>query len=135
MLPAWLASSTTVPTPVSVTLSPVTLAGPDLTESVTGNAELATGGVIAMGVLVKLCVPMVSNAAMVCESLPTVKLVVTCFAAAWVESPAWFASNVTVPAPVNVMVSPEIVAGLPALTVTVTGNPEFAVGGVIVKGA
>ncbi len=65
-LPAWLALSTTVPTPVSVTKPPAIFAGPDLTATATGSPELAVGGVTANGVTPKLCAAMVLKGARVC---------------------------------------------------------------------
>ena len=44
-LPAWLAASTTVPGPLSSTVPPDKVAGPDLTLTTTGSPELATGAV------------------------------------------------------------------------------------------
>ena len=56
----------------------------------------------------------------------TAKLVVTSSAALKFALPAWVAARVTVPAPVNVTVFPEMVAG-PDLMERVIGKPEDAV--------
>jgi hypothetical protein len=47
-LPPWFAANTTVPTPVTVTMLPLMVAGPLFTLSATGSPLVATGGVLGI---------------------------------------------------------------------------------------
>ena len=49
-LPAWFAARTTTPAEVTVTILPLTVAGPETTERVTGNPDVDLGSVTANGV-------------------------------------------------------------------------------------
>ena len=80
-LPAWLAASTTVPTPVRVTAFPVMVAGPLFTLNSTSNPLLALGALILNEDVPKTFAGMVVNADMVCDAPAAVKLVVTSGAA------------------------------------------------------
>ncbi len=64
-MPAWLAARVTVPAPVSVTILPEMVAGPDLTLKVTGKLLLAVGAVTANEASPKVLLPMLANAAIV----------------------------------------------------------------------
>ena len=76
-LPAWLAANTTVPTPVTVTVLPEILAGPDFTFKTTGNLLLAKGEVTAKGALPSFFGEIAVKAPIVWVAFETVKLVVT----------------------------------------------------------
>ena len=99
-LPTWLAASTTVPAPVSVTVSPEIVAGPLFTLNVTGNEELATGGVtVTVAPLLKVWPGIVANGAIVWLAGAITKLRLTGVAALQLPSPDCEAVIVAVPPP------------------------------------
>lgn len=79
-LPAWLAAISTIPAPVSVTVLPEIVAGPDLTLKLTAKPLLAAGAVIAKGASPKVLLPMLVNVPIVWVPFETGKLVVTSWA-------------------------------------------------------
>ena len=70
-----------MPTPVSVTVLPEIVAGPDFTLNVTGKLLVEVGAVTAKAASPKALVPMLANAAIVWVAFETVKFVVTSVAA------------------------------------------------------
>jgi hypothetical protein len=71
-----LAAKTTVPTPVSVTVLPEIVAGPDFTLKVTGKLLDEDGAVTANAASPKALLPMLEMASIVCEALLIVLLAV-----------------------------------------------------------
>jgi len=122
-LAAWLALSTTVPAPVSVTVLPMIVAGPLTTEYVTAPLE-AEVALTAKGTAPNVCDPTGAKLS-VGTSVATVKLVVA-VAAAKFPFAAWLAFSTTVPMPVRVTMLPTIVAG-PLTTEYVTAPLEAEV--------
>lgn len=64
-MPAWLAARVTVPAPVSVTVLPEMVAGPDLTLKVTSKLLDEDGAVTANGASPKVLLPMLVKASIV----------------------------------------------------------------------
>lgn len=112
------------PGPVIVTTFPLKIAGPDRTEKLTGNPELAEADSVngASPTTCLLNAPKV----MVCGNFAASKLRSTLVAALKVASPACEARTVTVPEPVSVTTLLLKVAG-PETMLNVTGKAELAV--------
>jgi hypothetical protein len=64
--PTWFAATTTVPTPVKVSVLPEIVAGPDFTLNVTTSPEVAVGAVIVNGEIPKTLSPIAAKDPSVC---------------------------------------------------------------------
>jgi hypothetical protein len=128
---AWLASRTTVPTPVSVTVLPETLAGPLVTEYVMAPED-AEDALTTNGAAPNFLAATAVKVSLTATPPETLKVAVA-VAAAKFPAAAWLARSSTVPAPVSVTVLPEIVAG-PLTTEYVTA-PDDAEAALTAKGA